>query len=124
MIYPKIFEMVSSDLDVRAVFGTNPVRVFPFGYAPQDIDKLGTYAVFQTISGIPNNTLACPPTIDDWTVQIDVYAKNAQLARTGASALIMVLQNEAYITSIRGETRDFETKRYRYSFDIQLLQYR
>lgn len=122
MIYPQVFEQVRDNLNVQTFLGTNPVRFFPFGYAPQDTTQ--TYAVWQTISGTPQNTLHCPPDADDWTVQVDIYATDVQQARGAGTALIEALQVNNWITSIRGESRDFETKKYRYSFDVQLLQSR
>lgn len=123
-IYPKVFELVKNDTNVQTYFGTNPVRVFPFGFSPEDYDKLGTYAVWQTISGVPANSLSCPPSADDWSVQIDVYGKDVKNVREAAKSLIDVLEKKNWITNIRGDSRDFETKNYRYSFDVQILQNR
>lgn len=122
MIYPKIFELVKNDPQVQLYLGTNPVRFFPFGYAPQDT-KL-TYAVWQTVSGTPANTLKCAPKGDDWSIQVDVYGSSVQDVRKAANALILKIQDTYWVTSIRGESRDFETKLFRYSFDVQLLQLR
>lgn len=124
MIYPRIFEMISDDPLIRGKFGRNPVRIYPFGYAPQNVSSLGPYAVWQTIGGTPANTLACPPTADDWSVQVDVYSPDVKIAREACATLVEALQEKCWITNWRGESRDFETKSFRISFDIQVLQKR
>lgn len=121
-MYPKIFEMVKNDPGVIALLGSNPLRFFPFGSAPQDTNA--TYAVWQTISGNPANILKGRPKTDEWSVQVDVYGKTAESVRKTANAIIYAIEEQTYITSIRGEDRDPETKFYRYSFDVQIFQSR
>lgn len=121
-MYPKIFEMVKNDPGVIQQLGQNPVRFFPFGSAPQDTNA--TYAVWQTISGNPGNILKGRPKIDEWSVQIDVYGKTVDNVRKAAYAIIYAIEEQTYITSIRGEERDAESKFYRYSFDVQIFQSR
>lgn len=124
MIYPKIFEMVKDDPAVQAEFGTLPMRFFPFGSAPQGSGQTNVYAVWQSVSGTPANTLCCPPDSDSWLVQVDVYGKDVETVRKAATALIECLENQCWVQTIRGETRDFETKNFRYSFDCNILQSR
>lgn len=118
-MYPSLFSIVSSDVTVRSVFGTNPVRVFPFGGAPEESNMV--YAVWQTYGGTPENYIGTTPDIDAFLVQVDVYADNATSARNGAEALRDALQGYAHIVSWRGESKDRDTQRYRYSFDINFL---
>lgn len=124
MIYPKIFEMVHELPEIMARFGRNPVRIYPFGYAPQDVSKNGPYCVWQVIGGTPANTLSCAPQADDWSVQMDVYGPDVKLTREAAAVLVEALQGQVWVTNWRGESRDFETKLFRVSFDIQVLQNR
>lgn len=124
MIYAKVFEMVYDDPNVQAVFGTNPLRFYPFGNAPQGAGDSAVYAVWQNVTATPANSLCCAPNADSWVVQIDVYAKDVETVREGATALIECLENKCWVQTLRGETRDFETKRFRYSFDCNIIQQR
>ena len=118
-MYPPLFELISDDSDISAIFGTDPVRVWPFGSAPDEADL--PYAVWQTVSGGPENYISNTPDMDTFLVQIDVYAETATEAREGAEALRDAIEPYAHITAWRGESRDTETKNYRYSFDIEFL---
>ena len=113
---PPIFDILKANSGVTAILGSSPVRVFPFGEAPQDV--VDPYAVWQTISGQPMNYLGDLPDMDQFSVQVDVYGASAQGVRAAAKAIRDALEPVAYITSWRGESRDQETKRYRYSFDV------
>lgn len=118
-MYPPLFSIVSLDATVLSVFGSNPVRVFPFGNAPEGIAL--PYAVWQTIAGSPENYVSNTPDIDSFMVQIDVYAENAADARNGAEALRDALEPHAHIVAWRGESVDYGTSNYRYSFDINFF---
>lgn len=122
MIYPKIFEKVSLDQNVKNILGTNPLRFYPFGQSPQQIAKTGLYAVWQTTSGNPQNTLHCPPKSDIFFIQIDVYGDKIDDVRNAATALIEAIQKFAWVDGFNGEDFDFTTKRHRYSFNCTLIQ--
>jgi hypothetical protein len=110
---------------VWAVFGSNPVRVFPFGEAPKDTGK--PYAVWQTVNGRPYNYLNEVPDGDDWLVQVDVYVESESPATAinqvteGARVLRDALEPVAHITAWRGASREPTTKFYRYSFDVSFV---
>lgn len=123
MIYPKIFELIKNDLSVQAVLGVNPVRFFPFGNAPEKLNQ-PVYAVWQTIAGTPQNTLCCAPSSDIWIIQVDVWGNTANDVRNAATALIECLEKTCYIQRIGGDSIDFETKKYNYNFDVQIIQKR
>jgi hypothetical protein len=118
-MYPPLFAIVSVENGVQSAFGTNPVRVFPFGGAPEKVAL--PYAVWQVIGGTPENYIGSLPDMDTFLVQVDVYAKTAQSARSGAEALRDALEPNAHVVSWRGESQDQTTKNYRYSFDINFL---
>lgn len=117
-MYPPLFRVAAAAPGVVAVFG-NPVRVYPFGDADEKTPL--PYAVWQVISGSPENYLAGRPDIDGFSTQIDVYAETASEARTSAKALRDALEPVAYVTGYNGETRDPDTRNFRYSFDVAWL---
>lgn len=122
-MYPPLFVTLNASSAVKAIFGTSPLRVWPFGQALQ---KGATgygkpYATFQTISGSPENYLNQVPDIDSFTEQVDVYADTPTAARAGAQAIRDAIEPVAYIVGWRGEYFEKETDLYRYSFDIDWL---
>jgi len=114
-MFPPIYEVCAADSGVQAALGT-PVRLYPFGEAPQGVAL--PYAVWQTLGGSPENFLKQRPDIDQFTLQVDVYATSATAARDVARALRNTIEPVAYITRWNGEDRDQETKNYRVSFDV------
>lgn len=115
-MFPPVFQTCAASAAVTALIGTTPVRLYPFGEAPQGV--IYPYAVWQLVSGSPENYLGDRPDADSFTVQIDVYADTATSARNVAKALRDAIEPVAYVTSWRGESRDPDTKKYRFSFDV------
>lgn len=118
-MFPPIFQVVAADSGVTAVLGSAPVRFYPFGEAPEGVTY--PYAVWQLVSGSPENYLAGRPDIDGFSLQIDVYAKSGSDARAVGRALRDAIELSAYITRWSGESRDEDTKTYRLSFDVDWL---
>lgn len=99
--------------------GTGPLRFYAWGKAPQGV--VLPYAVWQLVGGLPENYLGDRPDMDGSTVQVDVYAAGtlagADQARAVAAALRAEIEKVAYITFIRGEGLDPDTKSHTYGFD-------
>ena len=114
-MYPPIFTTVATDTVVQASFGVSPVRVYPFGEAPAKVTK--PYAVWQVVTGFPENCLGGVPDMDSFLVQLDIYADTGSEARVGAEALRDAIEPAAHVVAWRGEGRDPDTNNYRYSFD-------
>lgn len=118
-MFPPIFQVAAADPGVTALLGTAPARLYPFGEAPE-----GTalpYAVWQLVSGAPENYINQRPDMDSFTLQIDVYAATAASARAVGEVLRDSIEMRAYITRWGGESKDEETGRYRLSFDVDWL---
>lgn len=118
-MYPPIFQVCAADTSVQALLGTDPTRFWPFGEA--DPTPEYPYAVWQLITGTPQNYLDKPPDIDNFGIQIDVYAQSAQSARDVAHALRSAVESVAYVTAYIGEFRDTITRSFRYSFSVDWL---
>jgi hypothetical protein len=121
-MFPPIFTVCAADPAVTALLGAAPVRLYPFGEAPQD--TVYPYATWQIITGSPDNYLAGRPDADGYTLQVDVYAGTGSAARAVTKALRDAIEPHAYITRWGGEGRDPETKAYRRSFDIDWITLR
>ena len=118
-MYPPIFQVCAADPAVGALLGASPLRLWPFGEPPQNTPL--PYAVWQTVSGQPENYLGQRPDVDSWSLQVDVYAATATAARNAAKALRDAIEPAAHITRWGGESRDRETNHYRYSFDADFI---
>lgn len=118
-MYPPIFEVVAADSDVQTNLGVSPTRFYPFGEAPQSVAK--PYAVWQFVSGFPENYINQVPDIDSMSIQVDVYATTSGQARDVAQALRDAIEPHAHIVSWRGEERDPDTRNFRISFDVNWM---
>ena len=113
---PPLFSVCSASDAVKALLGTSPVRLWPFGEAAQGAAK--PYAVWQVVGGAPENYINEPPDVDRFVVQVDVYADTGASARSVAETLRDAIEPHAHITAWRGESRDQETRLFRFSFDV------
>lgn len=118
-MYPPIFAIASADATVTSLLGSDPVRFYSFGNAPEGVEL--PYAVWQTVSGSPENYVTNTPDIDSYYVQVDVYSNTVTTARSAAEALRDAIEPSAHIVAWRGESRDNTTRRYRYSFDVNFI---
>jgi hypothetical protein len=116
-VYPPIYPAVASSPACVALLksGTGPIRFYQFGINEEQ-PQTYPYAVWQRVGGLPENYLGQTPDIDSFTVQVDVYAKSADQARTVATALRDAIEPVAHVTGWFGESRDPDTKNYRFTF--------
>lgn len=119
---PPVFPICSNNAGVTALLGSNPCRVYPFGEAPQGVAS--PYATWATVSGVPENYLGDLPDTDNHSVQMDVWGDTSKSVLEAAKALRDALEPHAYIVAWRGTSRDTETKRYRFSFDVDFIESR
>ena len=115
MLVP-IYSLIKDDSGVQGVFG-DPPRVYPFGQAPQKTPL--PYAVWQTVTGNPQNYLRSRSDMDMTVVQLDVYAKTADGAIESAGLLRNLLEDSCYVTSYRDMPPDPETKNYRFMLTLE-----
>lgn len=119
---PPIFAAIVAHAPAFALLGGDIVRVFAFGLAPEDTTK--PYVTWQVITGSPENYLANRPDIDGYTLQVDVWADDGQIARDVAAAVRDAIEPYAYIVRWGGESRDPDTRAYRLSFDVSWFVHR
>jgi hypothetical protein len=115
-MFPPIYAVCSIVPAVTALIGTSPVRLYPFGDAPQNVAL--PYATWQVVTGSPANYIDSAPDVDRFGVQVDCWAGTVSAARSVAMALRDAIEPHAHIVAWRGEERDRETLHYRYSFDV------
>lgn len=124
-MFPPLFQTLFADSPTKAIFGSSPLRAYAFGDAPAKgaTGYLVPYAIFQTLTGSPENYLGQVPDVDGWLAQVDVYAASLTDARDGARAIRNALQTEAYI-DFGPENRDTETQLYRYTMTVSFITVR
>lgn len=122
------YVLVKDDASVQAVLGSEPMRFWPFGEGDEtplhNPDQRVVYATWQTAVGLPQNTLSGRPSMDQYRIQIDVWAPKASDADSAADVLRDALEPHGYQVSTNPEGRDPETRLYRVSFDFEFWQSR
>lgn len=117
-----IYKVAKQSAAVLALLGGPDPRLYPWGWNDDGKSPVAyPYAVFQVVTGNPENYLAGRPDADSVTLQVDVYAKTAASARNVAAALREAIELDCYITSWRGEDRDTETKSFHIGFDTDWI---
>lgn len=111
---PPIFQVCKASSAVTALIGSAPCRLFLHGHAPEGVAK--PYAVWQIISGRPENYLGTLPDADAVSIQVDVYADTASSAIAVLKAIRDAIEPVSYVTRWGATTRDPETLNYRATF--------
>ncbi|MAG66609.1 MAG: hypothetical protein CMK74_12180 [Pseudomonadales bacterium] len=114
MIAP-IYPVCAASAAVQAVLGSPP-SLWPFGEVPEGTTY--PYAVWQSIGGGPENYINQTPDMDSYSLQVDVYGNTSESVTDVAHALRDAIEPHAHITSWLGQSKDPETKRYRYTFSV------
>jgi hypothetical protein len=87
---------------------------------PQDWKQAESNApsvVYSLVSGVPNNHLDCPPSIEYQRIQFDVWAYQQSLSQQVFVAVRAVLEAYGYTVTNFTE-RDPDTRNWRVSFDF------
>lgn len=125
-ILPSLASIVAGSAAVKAIIGTNPVRFYPLGAAPQNV--VAPYVTQRAIDVVPENTLSELPAIDGTRVQLSCWSDNAGAGVTGVQTLALALRDAIephhHILQIRDMGRDFETQRWRIDLDVSVWHYR
>lgn len=119
--YPPVFQVATQSAQVRTALGNGPTRLWPFGRAPQSGQPgYGVpYAVHQLIVGSPVHSLDCPPTMDNFSVQVDCYGASATEADTAATALRDAFEAAHLVVEWNASGWDQPTGLYRVSFTVE-----
>ena len=118
MMNPPLFSILNASAPVKALLGANPLRVFPWGRAPQNVAK--PYAVYVVYNALPENYLGQVPDIDNKAVQINIYAENSASLESCFTVVRDALELHAHMTSFASPDLDADTNLYscRMEFDF------
>lgn len=117
---PPLFTVLSGSTAVKAMIGTPPnMRLYPFGQADQNTTK--PYVTWQLITGLPANYLGQLPDIDDYRVQVDVWASTQANSIAVATEIRDAVEPHAYMINSGGTHKESETGSYRYMMEFQFF---
>lgn len=113
-----LFEILYADTTCRTVFGYPTMRVFPWGRAPDKVQK--PYAVYTTINGTPENYLDTTPDIDNIGTQVNIYADTSSSLASAFNAIREAVEPYAHMTNFATPDLDADTNLYsaRMEFDF------
>lgn len=115
-----LFALVKGSTACTDLIGSNPVRFFEFGSAPELQAK--PYATFQHVTGTPYNTLNGPAAADHITTQIDVWAASSAECKAVSNAIRAAIDKNCYVTSWLGTSKEGDT--FRTIFTVQSIELR
>lgn len=123
---PAVFPIIKEASAVTALIGTNPVRCYRHGFAPQGV--AAPYLTWYVVSGTPENDLSDLPRVDSYSVQIDCWSNNtgtgaAQVEQL-AEAVRDAIEPHAYMTALAVNGIDFETQRFRIGMTFNFWTHR
>lgn len=107
---PDLFVILNASVPVRLLLGSNPLRVYPWGRAPEKPQK--PYAVYAVYNALPENYLDRVPDIDNKGTQINIYANTADSLENTYLAIRNVLEPHAHMTSFSTPALDDDTNLY------------
>lgn len=116
-----LFPLIKNSPECTALLGSNPVRFFEFGTAPQ-LETL-PYATFQLINGTPYNKLSGPADADQITYQIDAWAKTSGELKAVANAIREAIEHDGYVVFFNSG-KDDESGLFRYTLRFQSINLR
>lgn len=112
---PPCFDVLKASSGLVAIVGD---RIYQTVAAEQAI---APYLVWGITTAVPENTLSCPPSVDDQRVTVSVYARDQRSAREAIQfAADAAEENLGHIIFGPWDTYEPTTKLYRYSFDVEV----
>lgn len=107
---PDLFPILNQSAAVRLLLGSNPLRVYPFGRAPEGVRR--PYAVYSVYNANPENYLDKVPDIDNKGTQITIYDTVAQKVEGCFAAIRDALEPHAHMTNFSSVQQDADTNDY------------
>jgi hypothetical protein len=115
-----IFPLLFASNDVKALMGSDPMRVYSFSQAPKD--SAVPYVTYSVIGGQPQNEMDKSPSVDIASTQVDIWAATEEQSAACFEAIRDVLEEAAHMTSFSVVDIDPETKLYHRSMDFDFFE--
>lgn len=109
---PKVFPLLAGSAAVTSLIGTNPVRAYRHGSAPQGVTV--PYVTWSIAGGAAENAFqgACA---DQFRIQVDCWADADLGVEALAEAVRAAIEPAAHLVAYVANERDATTQRYRIS---------
>lgn len=107
---PSLFPLLKDSALVKSLLGSNPLRVYPWGRAPQNVPT--PYATYTVYNGNPENYVSNNPDIDNKGTQLNIYGETGDDVEKCFIAIRNVLQNHAHMTNFSTPALDADTNYY------------
>lgn len=121
-MFPPLFPLISASTTVKAIIGSNPVRFYRHGSAPQDV--VAPYVTWASVSGTPALQLHEVPGIDQNIVRVDCWSDNDGTGSAGvetlANAVRDAIEPTHHMTQFEDMGPDPDTNRYRISLTFSI----
>jgi hypothetical protein len=118
---PAIRTLLAADPAVTALVGTNPVRVYRHGSAPQGVVR--PYVTWSVAGGAPENGFD-GASCDDFRVQVDCWSDTDAGVESLATAVRDAIEPAAHLVAYVADERDATTQRFRISFAFDWIESR
>lgn len=119
---PAIFPWMRDSSSVTDLIGTDPVRCYRHGSAPQAVEA--PYLTWYVVLGLPENDLSDTPPVDSFDVDINCWSDDPAQVETLGTAVRDAAERHADMTGIDGPRRDPETMRYRLTLTFKVWRHR
>ena len=90
-MFPNLFPLFKASAEVKAIIGSNPVRAYKHGEAPQNVTA--PYVTWFVVSGTPENQLSGLPPVDAYQVQVDCWSDNTGTGVTVVESLAAAVRD-------------------------------
>lgn len=125
-VLPSLASIIAASSEVKALIGSNPVRFYPLGAAPQNV--AAPYVTHRAVDVVPENTLSELPKADMSRVQLSCWSDNEGTGTSGVQAVALALRDAIEphhdVIDIRDMGRDFQTQRWRIDLDVLICHHR
>lgn len=108
---PPIYPLLKASPAVTAILGTNPMKCYRHGIAPQG--TVAPYVAWMVIAADPENQLSALPRTDRWTMQIDCYDPTDGGVETLAQAVRDALEPTMHLTGMPIDQKEADTALFR-----------
>lgn len=116
---PNIYSILRSNSTVSSTVST---RIYRHGAAPQDVVK--PYITWFVVFGMPELQISGTPDSDMDTIQVDIWSESDQGVETLAYAARTAFDNAGHAARIIQNLREADTRLYRISLEVDIIQSR
>lgn len=117
----RIFEILNDSTTVKALLGSNPLRVFPWS---RSISSTLPYAVYSLYDATPENYLSGSVDTDRKFIQLNLYAKTSASLKLCFSAIRGAIESsgDGYIVRYSANELDQDTDFFSAIIEIDFIE--